>query len=165
MKTSLSSEGGIYHIHHIADAPQENWLRLCRDVTRAHRFIRQRPETAGYCHLTICEMAGNTPLRYDDSLIGLGVIAFNGYRAAQQAGDPFLLCRLRRALNHVRCLTYGHPYGFLVRVVLLLANHHCPNTWRIDADVPLDQWQQSLDWIAEYLTLPLSVPDNIKTTL
>lgn len=160
MNTSLSVEGGLYHVQHITDALQENWLLLCRDVTQAHHLIRQKPETTGYHNLTICEMSGNTPLRYDDSLIGLGVIAFNGCSALQLAGEPFVLHRLRRTIDRYSCHTYGHPYNFLVQVTFLLALHHCPNAWKIKTNVPINQWRQAMEWIAKYLGSSVSTSDT-----
>ncbi|MCA7014566.1 hypothetical protein LF934_18190 [Dickeya dadantii] len=160
MKELSSRHYGCYTLQQHGDAPQESWLRLCHDVTLAHRTLRQQPQTAGYRYLTLCEGAGNTPLRYDDSLIGLGVITFNGCRASQQAGDTFVLCRSRRTVNGYSCQTDGHPYSFLVRVVLLLAQYHCPDVWQIKADIPPIDWLQAQHWIIEHLQIPLVLPEG-----
>lgn len=117
------------------------------------------PQASGYSCLTICEHSGNTPLRFDDSLIGLGVISFNGCRVRQQAGDAFVLVRGMRQTNEYYCNTDDQPYSFMVRVVLLLANYHCPTTWEFAADIPTSDWQQTADWIAKYLNLASHIPD------
>ncbi|ORJ18930.1 hypothetical protein BS639_22670 [Rouxiella silvae] len=57
------------------------------------------PQTTGHSYLTICEHSGNTPLHFDDSLIGLGVISFNGCRPRQKAGEVFVLVRGMRQTN------------------------------------------------------------------
>jgi len=154
-----SSNTGIYRIKQVQEAEPDAWLDLCRAVTFAYRYIRTQSQTTGHPSLTICEHSGNTSLRFDDSLIGLGVISFNGSGARQQAGDAFILTRGMHQTADYSCNTNNLPYGFLVRVVILLANYYCPATWQINTDIPLSDWQQTADWIAKYLNLASRIPD------
>lgn len=156
MIDNLADISGVYHIQQLHEAEPEAWLDLCRAVTQAHRQIRMASQITGHSCLTICEHSGNTPLRYDDSLIGLGVISFNGCRARQQAGDAFVLTRGMHQTAEYCCNTDNQPYSFLVRVILLLANHYCPDTWRLITDIPEFDWIHSAGWITEYLKIPLS---------
>lgn len=159
MNDNAPSNTGIYRIKQLQEAESAAWLDLCRAVTLAYRQIRMQSQTTGYPSLTICEHSGNTSLRFDDSLIGLGVISFNGCRARQQAGDAFILTRGMHQTADYCCNTDNHPYSFLVQVILLLANHYCPATWKITADILLSEWQQTADWIAKHLNLASRLPD------
>lgn len=153
MTSIVSPRQGMYRIQQIKEAEPNEWLALCHAVTQAHRRVRRRPEMTGYPGLTLCEHSGNTPLRFDDSLIRLGVISFNGCRSRQQAGDTFVLTRGMRQLTEYGCHTANLPYSFLVRVVLSLTSHYCPNTWQFTADIPLSDWRQSTDWVEHYLNV------------
>ncbi|ATI88095.1 hypothetical protein ACI8CA_001696 [Salmonella enterica] len=134
-------------------APREAWLALCRDVTQLHRLIRENTM------FVVCELSGNTPLRYDDSMVGLGVIVFNGDRSNNLAGDAFVLDSLPPPSGSRRCDTRGHPYGFLVQASLLLAAYHCPGVWRVTSDVTPEEWQQTAAWLTTQLNLASRLPD------
>ncbi|HHQ6594789.1 TPA: hypothetical protein ACSTLU_001004 [Serratia fonticola] len=119
--------------------------------------MRERPDSLSLATApVICEHTGNRPLRDDDSVIGLGVISFNGERVAHLAGDPFLL--YRRQISHapIRCDTRCYPYQWLVMAVLLLTNTHSPNTWTIESDVPVEQWRSVARWLTQHCKLPVS---------
>lgn len=159
MSAGFSIPSAVYRIKQLKEAEPESWSDLCQAVTQAHRQIRMQPQTTDHSCLTICEHSGNTSLRFDDSLIGLGVISFNGSRAHQQAGDAFILTRGIHQTADYSCNTNHLPYSFLVRVVLLLADFYCPTSWQITTDIPLSDWQQTADWIAKYLNLACRIPD------
>lgn len=128
MIASFSIPSAVYRIKQLKEAEPESWFDLCRAVTQAYRQIRMQPQTTDHSCLTICVHSGNTPLRFDDSLISLEIIYFSGCRARLQAGDAFVLVRVMRQTNEYCCNTDNQPYGFLVRVNLLLASYYCPNT-------------------------------------
>ncbi|TPG63146.1 hypothetical protein [Ewingella americana] len=164
MIDNIVASSGVYHIQQLQEAEPEVWLDLCRAATQAQRQIRMESQTTGHSCLTICEHSGNTPLRFDDSLIGLGVISFNGCRARQQAGDAFILTRGMRQITEYCCNTDNQPYSFLVRVMLLLANHYCPGTWQFITDILESDWIHSAGWITQYLNItlsPLNPPSQI----
>ncbi len=81
MSAGFSIPSAVYRIKQLTEAEPESWSDLCQAVTQAYLQIRMQPQTTDHSCLTICEHSGNTSLRFDDSLIGLGVISFNGSRA------------------------------------------------------------------------------------
>lgn len=148
---------GVFHFlqHHTVSSP--DWHTLCQAVTQAYRKMREQPETLGLTTVpVICEHTGNRPLRYDDSLIGLGMIGFNGDRSNLQAGDPFLLYQRQIPHAPIRCDTRGYPYQWLVMSALLLANTYSPKTWTMESDVPQKQWRKVAHWLTHHCQLPVS---------
>ncbi len=153
---------GAFHFRLVRDIAQDDWFTLCRLVTRAHRQLRLKPETTGIEPTPIiCNGAGITPLRYDDSLIGLGVIVFNGEHHHQLSGDTFILNQHRHPYDRGYCDTYGHPYRFMVMAVLLLAHYTCPNVWKITSDVSCAEWQRVADWLQAELAIMMTLPIEI----
>lgn len=157
MNTSTMPVPGVFHfLQHHTVLPQD-WHTLCQAITTAYLKMREHPHSLGLASSpVICEHTGNRPLRDDDSVIGLGVISFNGERAAHLAGDPFLLYRRQTPYAPIRCDTRGYPYQWLVMAVLLLANTHSPNTWTIESDVPVKQWRSVARWLTHHFKLPVS---------
>jgi len=156
MTTPYALKTGIYYFRQRKDVSQEQWTALCHAVTKAHRVLRQQPATTGYPGIVICHNGGRT-LHHDDSLIGPGMIVFNG--PAGQSGDTLVLSRFISQSRCERCNTDGYPYGFLVRVAFLLANHFCPDNWEIAADVWPHYWKRSADWIAQYMNITVGSSD------
>ena len=155
---------GTFHFRLLRNIAQDDWFTLCRLATRAHRQLRIKPESSGIePPLVICNGAGITPLRYDDSLIGLGVIVFNGEHHHQLSGDTFILNQHRHPYDRGYCDTHGHPYRFMVMAVLLLAHHTCPNVWKITSDVSCTEWQRVADWLQAELAIAIALPTEIFT--
>ncbi|MCD1127585.1 MULTISPECIES: hypothetical protein [Limnobaculum] len=162
MLTFPAPKTGAFHFKLLHDIVQEDWFTLCHLVTRAHRQVRLNPESTGITPLpVICNGAGITPLRYDDSLIGLGVIVFNGEHHHQLSSDTFILNRHRHPYDRGYCHTHGHPYRFMVMAVLLLAQHTCPNVWKITSDVSGAEWQHVADWLYTELAIGITLPTEI----
>ncbi|WP_447883266.1 hypothetical protein [Serratia fonticola] len=90
MNTSTMLVPRVFHfLQHHTVLPQD-WHTLCQAITTAYLKMREHPDSLGSAIApVICEHTGNRPLRDDDSVIGLGVISFNGERAAHLAGDLF----------------------------------------------------------------------------
>lgn len=148
---------GVFHFLQHNTVPPQAWHSFCQAVTQAYQKMREHPHTLGLATFpVICEHTGNRPLRYDDSMIGLGMIGFNGDRVAHQAGDPFLLYRRQIPHAPIRCDSRGYPYQWLVMATLLLANTYSPNTWTIESDVPLKLWHSVAYWLAQRCQLPVS---------
>ncbi|AHG22815.2 hypothetical protein Z042_14330 [Chania multitudinisentens RB-25] len=150
---------------HYQTASHEAWRELCRATTRVHHQVRNASDFRWLGKpLVVCDHSGNQPLRYDDSLIGIGVIAFNGDFNAGLSGDPFCLVRsfvLER--QQVQCDTGHHPYDFLVMAVLLLASHFCSGCYGIRSTVACAEWQQVADWLNTHLDLAVTLPSVLKT--
>ena len=164
MSASPTLKTGVFHFTLLRDIAQDDWFTLCRLATQAHRQLRLRPETTGIKPTPIiCNGAGITPLHYDDSLIGLGVIVFNGEHHHQLSGDTFILNQHRHPYDRGYCHTHGHPYRFMVMTVLLLAHHTCPNAWKITSDVSGMEWQRVADWLQEALSIVITLPTEIST--
>ncbi|WP_261392541.1 hypothetical protein [Serratia fonticola] len=120
---------GVFHFIQHRTVSSQDWQALCQVITKAYLKMREHPETLGLAIApAICEYTGSRLLRYDDSMIGLGLISFNGERVTHQAGDPFLLYRCQTLHAPIRCDTRGYPYQWLVVITLLLANTYSPNT-------------------------------------
>ncbi|WP_025121926.1 MULTISPECIES: hypothetical protein [unclassified Serratia (in: enterobacteria)] len=152
-----------YFFTHIKTIPHEAWRELCRAVTRVHDGVRNE---AGFRWLgkplTVFDLSGTKPLRYDDSLIGVGIISFNGDDTAGLSGDPFCLLRsLSSARRQSQCDTGHHPYDFLVIAVLLLVNHYCPTCYVIHSTVGRAEWQQVADWLNTHLHLAVTLPPGL----
>jgi len=147
---------GVYYFRQQKDVSAQQWTALCHAVIQAHRVIRQQPATTGYPDIVICHN-GSRALHHDDSLIGPGIMVFNG--PAGQSGDTLVLSRFISKSRCERCDTGGHPYDFLVRVIFLLANHFCQGNWEIAADIKPHDWQASIDWIAQYLYITVDFSD------
>ncbi|CAI0978275.1 hypothetical protein [Serratia fonticola] len=90
MNTSTIPVPGVFHfLQHHTVLPQD-WHTLCQAITTAYLKMQEHPDSLSLATApVICEHTGNRPLRDDDSVIGLGVISFNGERAAYLAGDSF----------------------------------------------------------------------------
>ncbi|MFO6494547.1 hypothetical protein [Hafnia alvei] len=157
--TEISSTpaAGVFHFLQHRTVSSQDWQALCQAITKAYLKMREHPETLGLATAPgICEYTGSCPLRYDDSMIGLGLISFNGERVTHQAGDPFLLYRRQTPHAPIRCDTRGYPYQWLVMITLLLANTYSSNTWMIESDVPLKQWRSVGHWLTYHCLLPVS---------
>ncbi len=164
MPTLPTPKTGVFHFRLLRDIAQDDWFKLCRLVTRAHRQLRLKPESTDVePPPVICNGAGITPLRSDDSLIGLGVIVFNGEHHHQLSGDTFILNRHRHPYDRGYCHTHGHPYRFMVMAVLLLAHHSCPTVWKITSDVSGTEWQNVADWLQAELAIVIALPNGIST--
>ncbi len=164
MPTLLTLKTGVFHFRLLRDITQGDWFTLCRLVTRAHRQLRLKPESTGIePPPVICNGAGITPLHYDDSLIGLGVIVFNGEHHHQLSGDTFILNQHNHPYDRGYCHTYGHPYRFMVMAVLLLTHYTCPNAWKIKSDVSCAEWQHVADWLQAELVIVITLPTEIST--
>lgn len=154
-----------YFFTHIKTVPHEVWSELCRAVARVHRRVRDEPS---FCWLgkplTVYDHSGTTPLKYSDSMIGLGVIAFNGDYDADLSGDPLCLVRLLHFEGRqTQCNTDHHPYDFLVMAVALLASHYCPTCYVLHSTVARSEWQQVADWINTQLHLVVTIPPGLST--
>lgn len=150
---------------HYQAASHEAWLELCRATTRVHNRVRNAPDFRWLGKpLVVCDLSGSQPLRYDDSLIGIGVIAFNGDFDAGLSGDPFCLVRsFSVERQQGQCDTGHHPYDFLVMAVLLLASHCCPGCYDILSTVARTEWQQVADWLNTHLDMAVILPPGLST--
>lgn len=150
---------------HYQAASHEAWSELCRAVARVHHQVRNEPDFRWLGKpLVVCDHSGTQPLRYDDSMIGIGVIAFNGDFNAGLSGDPLCLVRsfvLERQQG--QCDTGHHPYDFLVMAVLLLASHFCSGCYGIRSTVARAEWQQVADWLTTQLDLVVTLPPGLST--
>ncbi|WP_447870375.1 hypothetical protein [Serratia fonticola] len=157
MNTSASPVPGVFHFLQHNTVSSHDWQRLYQATTQAYLKMCGQPETLGLATAPIiCEHTGNRLYPLDHSLIGPGMIGFNGERASHLAGDPFMLYRRQISHAQIRCDTRGYPYQWLVMAVLLLANTQCPNTWTIESDVPLKQWRKVTHWLTHHCKLPVS---------
>ncbi|MGI3087699.1 hypothetical protein ACRTA3_10090 [Yersinia pseudotuberculosis] len=155
-----------YFFTPIKTVPHEAWSELCRAITRVHHRVRNEP---GFCWLgkplTVYDHSGTKPLRYDDSMVGLGVIAFNGDFGAGLSGDPLCLVRLCSSeRRQSQCNTFHHPYDFLVMAVLLLVSHYCPTCYALHSTVGRTEWQQVTDWLNTHLHLAVTLPPGLHHT-
>ncbi|MEX2942154.1 hypothetical protein [Serratia fonticola] len=157
MNMSTSPVVGVFHfLQHNTVSPSD-WQTLNQAITTAYQHLCQHPETLGLTvSPVIDEYTGNRRYRFDDSLMGLGMIGFNGERFAHLAGDPFILYRRQTPHALIRCDTRGYPYYWLVMVALLLANTQCPTTWTIESDVSPKQWRKVAHWLPHHCQLPVS---------
>lgn len=102
MNKSTSPVPGVFHFLQHNTVSSHDWQRLCQAITTAYQQLCQRPDTLGLATAPIiCEHTGNRRYPFDDNLIGLGMIGFNGERITHQAGDPFILyqCQTPYALD------------------------------------------------------------------
>ncbi|UAN45247.1 hypothetical protein KGP17_23150 [Serratia sp. JSRIV001] len=157
MNKSTSPVPGVFHFLQHSNVSSHDWQRIGQAITTAYQQLCQRPDTLGLATApVICEYTGKKPYQLDDSLMGLDLIGFNGERASQLAGDPFMLYRRQTPHALIRCDTRGYPYHWLVMAALLLANTQCPNTWTIESDVPLKQRRKVAHWLSYHCKLPVS---------
>ncbi|WP_144242872.1 hypothetical protein ACIOG3_15880 [Yersinia rochesterensis] len=151
---------------HLQTVPHEAWSELCRAVTQVHHRIRNEPD---FCWLgkplIVYNHSGTKPLRYDDSMVGLGVISFNGDFGTGLSGDPLCLIRLFSSeRQQSQCDTGHHPYDFMVMAVLLLVNHYCPTCYALHSTVERTEWQQISDWLNTHLHLAVMLPPGLQQT-
>lgn len=154
-----------YFFSHIKTVPHEVWRELCCAVTRVHHRVRNAPDFRWLGKpLVVCDLSGTKPLRYDDSLIGIGVIAFNGDDNAGLSSDPLCLVRLFSSeRRQSQCITGHHPYDFLVMAVMLLVSHFCPTCYALRSTVARTEWQQVADWLNIHLHLVVTIPPELST--
>ncbi|EEQ17183.1 hypothetical protein yinte0001_4360 [Yersinia intermedia ATCC 29909] len=131
-----------------------------------HNRVRNE---SGFCWLgkplTVYDHSGTKPLRYDDSMVGLGVISFNGDFGTGLSGDPLCLVRLFSSeRQQSQCDTGHHPYDFMVMAVLLLVNHYCPTCYALHSTVERTEWQQISDWLNTHLHLAVMLPPGLQQT-
>ncbi|MHC6755453.1 hypothetical protein [Yersinia ruckeri] len=155
-----------YSFTHIKTVPHALWRELCRAVTQVHDRIRNKSD---FCwlgnSLTVYDHSGTKPLRYDDSMVGLGVISFNGDFGAGLSGDPLCLVRLFSSeQRQSQCDTGHHPYDFLVMALLLLVNHYCPTCYALHSTVGRTEWQQVADWLNTHVHLEVTLPPEFQQT-
>ncbi|CAM4377177.1 Uncharacterised protein [Yersinia intermedia] len=155
-----------YFFTHIKTVSHEAWSELCRAISRVHNRVRNE---SGFCWLgkplTVYDHSGTKPLRYDDSMVGLGVISFNGDFGTGLSGDPLCLVRLFSSeRQQSQCDTGHHPYDFMVMAVLLLVNHYCPTCYALHSTVERTEWQQISDWLNTHLHLAVMLPPGLQQT-
>ncbi|MCC4108331.1 hypothetical protein [Serratia ureilytica] len=157
MNTSASPVPGVFHFLQHNTVSSHDWLRICQSISTAYQQLCQHPDTLGLAIVpVICEYTGNRLYQFEDSLMGLGLIGFNGERISHLAGDPFILYQRQTPHALIRCDTRGYPYQWLVIAALLLANTYSPKTWTIESDVPLKQWRKLAHWLTHHCQLPVS---------
>ncbi|HHQ6567278.1 TPA: hypothetical protein ACSTJX_002116 [Serratia fonticola] len=157
MNTSASPAPGVFHFIQHSNVSSQDWQRVCQTITTAYQHLCQHPDTLGLITApVIYEYTGNRRCRFENNLMGLGMIGFNGERLTHLTGDPFILYQRQTPYALIRCDTRGYPYQWLVMSTLLLANTQCPNTWTIESDVPLKQWRKVTHWLTYHCQLPVS---------
>ncbi|WP_419792690.1 hypothetical protein ACN09C_17660 [Serratia fonticola] len=157
MNTSTSPVPGVFHFLQHGNVKSQDWQSLCQATTTAYQQLCQHPDKLGLTAAPVtCEHTGNRRYCFDNNLMGLGMIGFNGERIAHQAGDPFILYQRQTPYALIRCDTRGYPYQWLVITVLILANTQCPTTWTIESDVPVKQWRKVAHWLTHHCQLPVS---------
>lgn len=79
MNLSASPVPGVFHFLQHNTVSSHDWQRIGQAITTAYQQLCQRPDTLGLATApVICEYTGKKPYPFDESLIGLGVIGFNG---------------------------------------------------------------------------------------
>lgn len=157
MNMSTPPVPGVFHFLQHDNVSSQDWQALCQAITIAYLKLHWQPDTLGLDSApVICEHTGNRRYQFDNNLMGLGMLGFNGERLTYQAGDPFILYQHQTPYALIRCDTRSYPYQWLVLSALLLANTQCPNTWTIESDVPVKQWRKVAHWLTHHCQLPVS---------
>lgn len=74
-------------------------------------------------------------------------IDFNG--AGNTGAQPFLMST-RQPAGNSKIDTKGQPYDLLVRMFLILAEHHLPDVFEVDSESPVSEWEYAITFVRRF---------------
>lgn len=136
--------------------PDQKWQDLCEDV-KALFDISQKLQ------IGICDGLGEVKFTKPEQLFVYSdhyqsnAIIFNGDAKLGIDYETFELTQnIKESFQF--CKTHYHPYGWLVRAILIMAHNKYPGYWQIESFNDKDLWKEVRGDLTIHLGLRFKIP-------